>query len=199
MRLLRAIALFLFAVAVAAGTGIADEPDNAERLRLEIGPIQFRTAAGGVFYPRRIIIRTSGGTLGAELPAAGFTARSEDRIDLSGIPLLGALFPPRLSPDDVRGHERLGPVYRDGHALYLDAVNWPDGLTGAPYILATDVPRAGAVSYDVGRLAFRPSDALLPASPPIGHGFLVGDHVVLASGGGEPGRPSIEAMIEDLL
>ena len=199
MRTILILTLFFGAVLIGAGTGRADEFRDKDLGRVQPNaPIQFRTATGGVFYPRRVIISTADGPLAAALPGAGYTARSEDRIDLSGLPVLGRIFRPTQTTAGASQYDRLGPLYRDGRALYLDAADWPGGLAGAPVALVTNVPRTGAVSFDLGRLPFEPA-AAVPGNPElVGYGYLVGDTVVLASTGGEPAWPSVEALIRGL-
>jgi hypothetical protein len=154
-------------------------------------PLRFTDARGHVFRPRTLIVLTRSGTLAASLPATTDNAASEDHLDLSGSPLIGQFFRRRLAPSDaVREGTPVGPVFRHGDTLVLDARAATAALTGRALILTAEFPRDGAISYHLGPISFAPSTP--PASngisdgTPAGTAYLVDGALVLAGGGGGP-------------
>jgi len=107
--------------------------------------------------------------------------RSEDRIDLSGAPLLGGLFQDRLASSDARKGEVIGDVRRVGDALVIDATAWPQGLQGLPVTLSTRTPRRGEVSFGLGRLNYSAGADVGGAGQVVGFAALVGGRLVIAS------------------
>ncbi len=181
---------------------MAGERDSFLDDRPGIGePIGFRNAAGGTFRPRALILRGPAGALEASLPSGAPSARSEDRLDLAFTPLVGPLFRGTLDVASVREGPLVGPVYRSGDALVVDATEPAAELARRPVALSTNLPQIGAVSYGLGRLDWTPVPAPAPQTTqgaPIGSAHLVGGALVLASQGGEPRWPSVEAMFRDL-
>jgi hypothetical protein len=116
--------------------------------------------------------------------------------------LLGPLFRETLDVATVREGALVGPVFRVGDTLVVDATQAPATLSRElarhHVLLSTNLPRIGAVSYRLGRLGWTPAAAPARSVDPIGSAHLVGDMLVLASHGGEPRWPSVEAMFEDL-
>jgi hypothetical protein len=165
-------------------------------------PLRFRDAEGGAFRPRGLILIGPFGALAAEMPSGARTTRSEDRVDLSSTPLVGQLFRETLDVASVREGSLVGPVYRVADTLVVDATRTapeeaPE-LARRHVALSTNVPRIGAVSYHLGRLGWTPVAAPAPEGVPIGSAHLVDGALVLASQGGEPAWPSVEAMFRDL-
>jgi hypothetical protein len=122
-------------------------------------------------------------------------------VDLSSSPLVGQLFRETLDVASVREALLVGPVYRVADTLVVDATGAPGQaheLARRQVALSTNVPRIGAVSYHLGRLDWMPATAPAPAGAPIGSAHLVDGALVLASQGGEPAWPSVEAMFRDL-
>jgi hypothetical protein len=74
------------------------------------------------------------------------------------------------------------------------------GLAGRPVALSTNLPLIGAISYRLGRLGWMPARVPEPsaAGEPVGSAHLIGEALVLASRGGEPAWPSVEALFRDL-
>ena len=176
----------------------ADEQDtNFDRLQGS-GAVLFRNANGGTFVPDRLVVIGAESTLGAPLPGTPRHIRNEDRIDISEIPVLGKLFQSGLSPQDARAKGAfVGTLHRDGKTLVLDARTVETDLTAYPVTLTSWLKQVGAVSFDLGPLSY--SDGRAAAEDePIGAAFLVDGRLVLASEGGEPGAPSIEALFESL-
>lgn len=191
--------LFIVAACVAAVPAAASERDSFLDERPGIGePLRFRDQAGGAFQPRALVLRGPAGALAAELPSGARSARSENRVDLSGAPLVGRLFAKTLDVASVRQGPLVGPVYRVGDMLVVDASQAPADLAQLHVALSTNLPRVGAVSYRLGRLGWAPVGAAAPAGAPIGSAHLVDGALVLASQGGEPAWPSVEAMFQDL-
>lgn len=183
------------AVAGGRGSHFDERPGIGE-------PLRFRDARGGAFRPRALILRGPSGALAAELPSGARSARSEDRVDLGRTPLVGPLFRETLDVASVREAPLVGPVYRVADALVVDATRAsPDvagNLSRRQVALSTNLPRVGAVSYGLGRLDWTTARMPAPAGAPIGSAHLVGGALVLASQGGEPAWPSLEAMFRDL-
>src|SRR5690606_9670923 len=111
--------------------------------------LRFRAENGGSLRPRAVIVSGVGGALSARLPEAA-TVRDENRVDLSGTPVLGPLFRGTLDVARARQGELVGPVYRVGDTLVIDADAMPAGLTNRRVALATNVPRYGAISFQLG-------------------------------------------------
>lgn len=174
----------LIAVPALAGEGrehgLWDRPTVGE-------PLRFQSANGGSFRPRALVIQTGAGASVARLPATSDDARSEDRVDLSGTALIGGLFQERLAADDARAGDLVGPVYRSGDTLIVDAGGWAGQVTGLPVTFATHTPQTGPVSYRLGRLSFAPAQA--PGNGgPIGQAYVLNGQLVIASpGNGAPG------------
>ena len=160
-------------------------------------PLRFRDERGGAFRPRTLLMNGPGGAVAAKLPGAA-TAYSEDRVDLSGAPVVGPLFRGTLDVASVREGPLVGLIYRVGDSLVVDAGSAPIDLTSRPVAIATNLPRYGAVSYGLGPLAWRAATAPAPAGPAIGSAHIVGGALVLASTGGEPAFPSVEALFNSL-
>jgi hypothetical protein len=165
-------------------------------------PLRFRAENGGAFRPRAVVIAGAGGALAARLPGAA-NAMSENRVDLSNTPALGPLFRPTLDVASVREGALVGPVYRVGDTLVIDAGVIDAGAASAGIAnrrvaISTNIPRYGAVSYQLGRLDWAPVAAPAVAGEPIGSAHIVGRTLVLASRGGEPAWPSVEALFRDL-
>ena len=162
-------------------------------------PLRFRAENGGAFRPRALIIQTGAGSLRAILPEASNNARSENRVDLSGTPVLGPLFRGTLSTDNARQGQRVGEVYRaPGDYLVLIADGAGRDLSSYPLTLTTNLPRIGAVSYPLGRLRYGASGAPVSRGMPVGEAWLIDGQLVLASRGGEPAYPSVEALFRDI-
>ena len=195
----RLLPLLLIAACLAALSAAASERDSFLDERPGIGePLRFRDASGGAFRPRTLILSGPAGALAAELPSGARSALSENRVDLSAAPLVGPLFRPTLDVASVREGPLVGPVYRVGDTLVVHATEAPADLARLRVVLSTNVPRVGAVSYRLGRLGWSPVGAAGPAGAPIGSAHLVDGALVLASQGGEPAWPSVEAMFQDL-
>ena len=195
--------LLLAAACLAALPAGASERDSLLDERPGIGePLRFRDAHGGAFRPRALIVSGPSGALAAELPSGARSAVSENRVDLSGTPLVGPLFRETLDVASVREAPLVGPVYRVGDTLVVDATQAaagdPAALARRHVALSTNLPRIGAVSYRLGPLVWSATGDAEPAGTPIGSAHLVDGVLVLASQGGEPAWPSIEAMFQDL-
>jgi hypothetical protein len=196
-------ALLLAAACLAALPAWASDRDSLLDERPGIGePLRFRDAHGGAFRPRALIVRGPSGAFAAELPSGARSAVSENRVDLSGVPLVGPLFRETLDVASVREGALVGPVYRVGDTLVVDAGQASAGQLadfGRRHVaLSTNLPRIGAVSYRLGRLGWTPVGVPTPAGAPIGTAHLVNGALVLVSQGGEPAWPSIEALFQDL-
>jgi hypothetical protein len=187
--------LAALAGALPAGAG---ERDSSRRERAFGEPPVFRDANGGAFRPRSLIVTGPGGALEAPIPQNPRAARSENRVDLSGAPLVGGLFRSTLDVDSVRRGPLVGQVFRAGDALVVETADRPSDLTRRRVALATNVPRQGAVSFQLGRLDWRAAGRPSPERTPLGTAHIVNGDLVLASQGGEPAWPSLESLFRDL-
>ena len=180
--------------------GEAAERDSPFDERPSVGePLRFRADNGGAFRPRALLIQTGAGTVRAILPEASDDARSEDRMDVSSVPLAGPLFRGTLSTDDARQGQRVGALYHaPGDYLVLIAEGASVDLTGYPVALSTNLPTTGAVSYRLGRLRYSGSGTPVNRGTQVGEAWLVGGQLVLASRGGEAAYPSVEALFRDI-
>lgn len=188
---------FLFVPALIAGVLVAGSvsaggrnSDDWDRPGVGV-PLRFQSEKGGAFRPRALVVQTANGAQVARLPAVSNDARPEDRVDLSGAPLIGALFQGRLAPADARRGDAVGPVVRVGDTLVVQATGWPGDLTGLPVTLATHTPRTGSVSYRLGRMTFAPG-GVGGGGIPIGQAFVVNGALVIASPGN--GAPTLEGL-----
>ena len=147
-------------------------------------PVRFQSENGGAFRPRVLIVQTDTGLLHADLPATSDSVQSEDRVDLSGLPLLGSLFRQRVAPEDASKGVPVGMLFRDGDTLFLEASGWMQRLSSLPVVLSTYVPQLGSVSYGLGPLDYRTSSDAVPGlDVPVGRAFLIDGKLFLASQG----------------
>jgi len=153
-------------------------------------PLLFASANGGTFRPKGLVIETRSGSYSVAFPNRGFDARSDDRAALSGLPLIGGLFRPGLTPSNA---ERLGEVWRSGDMLYVKAQDWPGELVNAPVTLATWTPRFGRISYRLGRQDYRLTGSKTVAGAILGTALLVNGQVVIASNGSD--IPSLNDVV----
>lgn len=187
------------AVMMAVPAGAGERSGDVFGDRPGIGePLRFRDANGGAFWPSDLVILTSAGAQAAVLPRTSSGVRSEDRVDLSETPLIGAIFRETLSTGDAREGQLVGPVLQSGNRLVVDARSSASEVTNLPVILATNLPRLGAVSYRIGTLPYVPAGNAA-GGVEIGAAYLVDGRLVLASSGGEPAWPSLQAMFNDIL
>jgi hypothetical protein len=161
-------------------------------------PLRFTDLAGKVYRPEWLVLLTPAGALAAPLPDASNDARSEERIDLSGLPLIGDLFYHRIAPGDaaLRG-ELVGPLYRIGATLILDAAGSTAALADRDVVLTANIPLHGAISYRLGRLRFGPAEAPSGMTTRAGAGYLVAGALVLAGEGRGPLIDDWQRFFED--
>jgi hypothetical protein len=150
-------------------------------------PLRFTDLAGNVYHPEWLVLLTPAGALAAPLPDTSNDARSEERIDLSGLPLIGDLFYRRLATGDAALQGMLlGPLSRFGNTLVLDARTSGTSLTGRDVVLTANFPGEGAISYRLGRLRFAPAELPPGTGVQAGAGYLVRGALVLTGEGREP-------------
>ena len=77
------------------------------------------TADGAGIEVTQVLIHLGDRVLGVSTEA-GVDARSENRVRLRGIPILGALFFDRFSQADIAPGKRIGTVYRHDGTLYVE-------------------------------------------------------------------------------
>lgn len=188
--------------------GLVTSPANADgegpptfEDRPQVGqPLRFTDAAGHVFQPERLVILTPQRAQAAPLPATTSRARSEEHLDLSGVPLIGHVFRHRFAPGDARRRGvAIGQIARIGDTLIVDARESPVAIDPRQIILTANFPRDGAVSYRLRGLRFAPtSEPGEVVAHPAGTAWLVGDTLVLAGAGYGPAIEDLEGAIGDL-
>ncbi len=184
---MRFAAPLLVLIALFATPGLAGDPPGFQD-RPGLGqPLRYTDINENVFRPRRLVIVTPSGIYAATLPANARESRFEDRLDLSGLPLVGGLFRPRLAPQDAtREGMRLGPVTRFGDTIVVDAGATAVTPGNLRIVLTANFPRDGAVSHWLGTLQFAPAAAPAGAARAAGSAYIVDDTMVLAGPGFEP-------------
>ena len=194
------IAILLGALVASPGYAAGDGPPSF-RDRPQVGqPVRFTDAAGHVFRPERLVILTPQGAQAAALPETTNRARSEDHLDLSGLPLIGHVFRDRLAPGDARQRGvAIGPLSRMGETLVLDARESPLAIDPRQIILSANSPRDGAVSYPLGRLRFATVAPPTGTGRPAGTAWMVDGKLVLAGPGYGPAIEDLEGAVGDLL
>lgn len=193
------VAACLAAAPLAAPPALAGERDSNRQDQPAFGePPVFRDADGGAFRPRSLIVSGPRGAMAARVPENPRQTQGENRVDLSGVPVVGQLFRPTLDVASVRRAPLIGPVFRVGNALVVETVELPPNLAGRPVALATNVPRLGAVSFWLGPLDWHEVPAPSVPRSQIGSAHLVDGELVLASRGGEPSFPSVESLFRRL-
>lgn len=171
--------LLALAVPAAAGKG----PDFNDRPGVG-HPLRFTDGAGHVFQPSRLVVLTDAGIFGTRFPDAVNDARSEEHVDLSGSPAFGKYFRRRLAPvDAARDGLPVGPLYRVGGTLVLDARGTALPLQRLALVLTAEFPRDGAVSYRLGRPGFAAATMPGRAGVPAGGAYLLDGALVLTGAG----------------
>ena len=184
MRIIIAALALLLALPAHGGAGegpnFRDRPTVGQQLR-------FTDLRGHSFRPRALYIVARSGTSVARLPEAINNASSEDHLDLSGTPLVGQLFRDRISPSDAaREGQPVGPVYRLGDALVLDARETATPIDTGDLVLTATLPRDGTVRYPLGRLDFRPGTLPGGTGTAAGTAYMLHGMLVLAAEGRSP-------------
>lgn len=193
------IAVLLGALVTSPAYADGEGPPTFED-RPQVGqPVRFTDATGHVFRPDRLVILAPDGAHAAKLPASTYRARSEERIDLSALPLIGHVFRDRVAPGDAKRRGVFaGLLSRVGDTLVLDAREARIDPRPREIILTANFPRHGTVSYRLGGLSFA------TAAPPTGTGrsagtaWMIDGTLVLAGPGYGPGIEDLEGIIGDL-
>lgn len=179
------------ALAVAAGLAVPAvardrNEDRFDQYVASAFPLSFRSERGGRFQPDRIVLLTAEGSRWAVLPSHVRT-RSADHLDLSGMPGFGQFFQQRIAPQDAeRKGTPVGVVSRIGDTLVVDARATGVPVADRPLVLATDLPRFGGVTFEVGLPRWQPGQPPGAAGPRVGSAWLLDGRLVLASDGGRP-------------
>lgn len=163
-------------------------------------PLVMRSAQGGAFHPDRLVLLAGGVARVAVLPQTA-PARSEDRVDLSGTPILGALFEERIAPGDAARGVHLGRLTRQGDTLVLDLgpleASALARVMAAPLVLTGELPRVGAVSFQLPPPDWAQGRAA-PGGEAVGAGYYLDGRLVLAATGGGPAIPDLGRVLEGL-
>jgi len=185
--IVHALILALALVSALAAPVRSDGPPTFED-RPGVGrPLRFTDAAENVFRPRQLVVVTPSGTYAARLPSTAPDARSEERLDFSGTPLIGHLFRRRLAPHDAaREGMPVGPVSRFGDTLVVNAGQTSISPGSLRIVLTANFPRDGAVSFRLGQLRFNPAEAPSGAGHDAGAAYLLDGTMVLAGPGFGP-------------
>ena len=181
------VLVFVSHAALPAAARDGGEPPRSEGQPRFGHPLRFTDLAGNVYHPEWLVLLTPAGALAAPLPEVSGNTRSEERIDLSDLPLLGYLFDRRLAAGDAALQGiRLGPLLRFGDTLVLDARTSDASLTDRDVVLTANFPGDGAISYRLGRLRFAPAERPSGTGVEAGAGYLVQGALVLAGEGRDP-------------
>jgi len=174
-------------LAVAAGLvlvqpGWAGPREDSLADRPGVGaPVRMLSETGGAFRPERLVIRAPDGTASARMPRTSDAARSEDRIDLGEVPLVGPVFRDRLAPSDAAKGLAVGPVFRQGGVLTLESALPLAEITSRPVVLTSRLPRDGTVSFRLAPLSFATDRATAPPGREIAMAYLLEGRLVIAS------------------
>ncbi len=186
----RFVHTLILGLAILSTLAAPARPDGPPRFEDRPGvghPLRFTDAAENVFRPRQLVVVTPSGTVAARLPSTAPDARSEERLDLSGTPLIGNLFRRRLAPHDAaREGTPVGPVTRFGDTLVVNAGQTAISPGSLRIVLTANFPRDGAVSFRLGQLRFNPAEAPAGTGRDAGSAYLLDGTMVLAGPGYGP-------------
>lgn len=177
---------FLLLVLAPLAAPAGEAPEGLED-RPSVGiPVRFIDTRGFVFRPERLILASPAGTFAAAIPPTTDEAYSEDRLDLTGLPLVGPFFRERLAPGDARREGiPVGDLFRVGTSLLLETAATPHTLEGRRLVLTAALPRAGIVSFHLPPPAFHAAALPQGARVPAGRAYLIGENTLVLAGPGD--------------
>ena len=120
--LLALLAIFPLTAPLAQRQRSHDDPLGPELnyfKRAQPDRVPLLTADGAGIEVRHVLIHLRDEVLGVPT-AAGVTSRSEDRVRLRSLPLVGRFFFDRFRQEDIAPRNRIGTVYRHGDTLYVE-------------------------------------------------------------------------------
>ncbi|MEM6549106.1 MAG: hypothetical protein AAF713_15330 [Pseudomonadota bacterium] len=159
-------------------------------------PILFGDGRGSAFDVAGITVTGAEGARRAVLPQYPPSPVSEERVDISGTPVLGEVFKERLGPADIEDQGLpIGAVYRDGNTLRVDlgAQTLPE--RGRRFVLSSEIDRLGAISYRLGALLLRAVEARPIGGERIGYAYLLRDTIALVADGNRPPVRNLQDLL----
>lgn len=162
-------------------------------------PILFGDGDGGGFAVADVVVLAGDGTRSAVLPPFPPSPVSEERVDLSGTPLLGQVFKQRFGPADIEDNGLpLGPVYRSGDVLIVDLRRQEQPFQAVPVVLSSEIDGLGAISYRLGRLDFVETASPQGTGRQIGFAYLLGSTLALVADGERPAIRDLSRPFDSL-
>lgn len=128
--------------------------------------VSLLTAAGDTALVRSIVIRTGRGTLAVDT-ADGVATVDQNRVRVTGVPVLGRLFQPRYSLDDLQERKRVGTVYLGDDRLFVD-FDRDDRFHPITQVVVLNQNNA----YELQAPPRRSDDLRIPTGTPAGAAYL---------------------------
>ncbi|MFN4090709.1 MAG: hypothetical protein ACK4QW_16925 [Alphaproteobacteria bacterium] len=184
LRLALVLSSILSSLAVAACAGgartpapnfVHDDPQGPESnyfLRAHQGAVGILPRDGQGTMVRSVHIHTAGETLVADA-RAGVETENQNRIRLTGTPIVGGLFGHRYSADDLTRRNRVGTVLLDGERLFVTV----DGGRFLPVTEVVVLNQNNATRFRAAPRSVRSAEAL--SGRPVGSAFVVEDTTLL--------------------
>lgn len=137
----RAILTTVLILALPPLAAIAGERDGPVPDRL---PFLLQRMDGGWVSPDRLVVGGMAYALRGEPEVIG-----HDRVDLSGLPLVGGLVQGTIGPRDFTPEARVGEVIFSDGTIVLQLAD--RGLANLPVSVFADLPRHGRIEYRLDR------------------------------------------------
>ena len=146
-----------------------DDPQGVELnyfRRAHAGTIPLLTEGGRTAQVTDVVIRTGRGTL--SVPASGgVDTVDQNRLRLTGAPLVGRLFKHRYSLDDIQERDRVGTAYLSDGRLFVD-LDRTDRFQPVTRVVVLNQQNA----YELQAPPQRSDDLTLPTGTPAGGAYL---------------------------
>jgi len=159
-----------FSGGTAAPSGTShDDPQGVELnyfRRAHEGSIPLLTGRGATAQVREVVIRTGRDTL-AVSAADGVATIDQNRLRLSGAPVVGGLFQHRYSLDDIQERDRVGTAYLGEGRLFVD-LDRSDRYQPVTRIVVLNQENA----YEMQAPPRQSRDLSLPTGTPAGGAYL---------------------------
>lgn len=146
-----------------------DDPQGVELnyfKRAHEGTIPLLTGGGETAQVREVVIRTGRGTL-AVSASDGVATIDQNRLRLSGAPVVGGLFQHRYSLDDIQERDRVGTAYLGEGRLFVD-LDRTDRYQPVTRVVVLNQHNA----YDLQAPPRSSRDLSLPTGTPAGGAYL---------------------------
>src|SRR3546814_7936407 len=128
--------------------------------------VSLLTGAGDTALVSEIVIRTGRDTL-AVSTADGVETVDQDRVRISGVPVVGQLFHSRYSLDDLQERKRVGTAYLSGDRLFVD-LDRRERFQPVTSVVVLNQNNA----YELQAPPRRSQDLRLPSGTPVGGAYL---------------------------